>query len=76
MTSTHWNFADIFGTAFGVLFLIGLLALYLYSVLYSYRDAKARGKSGLLIALLVAFVAWPFGLLIWLLARPSETIGT
>ena len=64
---------EILGSAFGAIILFGILALYFWSIFYSYRDAKARGKSGVLIALLVAFIAWPLGFLIWVIARPRVT---
>ncbi|ALJ00907.1 hypothetical protein [Rufibacter tibetensis] len=53
--------------------LIGLVGfvLYILSIIWAYRDAERRGKSGILIAILVAFAAWPLGLVIWLLIRPS-----
>ena len=57
----------------GLLFLvIGLasVALYVGSIVWAYRDAERRGKSGPLIALLVALIAWPLGVVVWLLVRP------
>lgn len=57
---------------FGLLIaLIGLI-LYVWSIIWAYKDAKHRRRSGILIAILVAFVAWPIGLIIWLVIRPSE----
>lgn len=54
-----------------VIFLVlGSLVFYVLSIVWAYWDAEAREKSGPLVALLVALVAWPLGLLIWLLARP------
>ncbi|WP_114782421.1 hypothetical protein [Botryobacter ruber] len=53
-----------------ILGLIGLI-LYFWSIIWAYKDAERRRRSGILIALLVAFVAWPLGLIIWLLIRPS-----
>ncbi|MCA9972856.1 MAG: hypothetical protein KC425_21715 [Anaerolineales bacterium] len=55
-------------------FCIGLplLILFIWSVLWAYADAKKRGKSGWLVALLVFLVQWPAGLIIWLLIRPHE----
>lgn len=53
--------------------IIGLLFLVLYiaSIVWVYRDAERRGKSGIVVALLVAFISWPIGLLVWLLVRKS-----
>lgn len=58
----------IFGLALG---LIGLI-LYIWSIVWAYKDAERRGKPGWLIALVVAFVAWPIGLLLWLIIRPDD----
>lgn len=44
-------------------------AIYIASLVWVYRDAERRGKSGILIALLVALISWPIGLLVWLLVR-------
>ena len=49
----------------------GLLffAIYIASLVWVYRDAESRGKSGILVALLVAFISWPIGLIVWLIVR-------
>ncbi len=54
--------------------LIGLcvFVLYLWSVIWSYSDAEKRGKSGCLVALLVAFLQWPLGLILWVVFRPER----
>ena len=51
--------------------IIGLVffVIYIASLVWVYRDAERRGKSGILIALLVAFISWPIGLLVWLIVR-------
>jgi hypothetical protein len=51
--------------------IIGLIvfAIYIYSIVWVYRDANRRGKSGVLVALLVALISWPIGLLVWVLVR-------
>lgn len=46
-----------------------LLGLYLWSIFWSYDDAKARGKSGFLVAMLVILLG-PAGLIAWLIFRP------
>ena len=53
-------------------FCVGMFALYAWSIVWAYRDAEARGKEGVLVAVLVALVAWPLGLIVWLLMRPSD----
>ena len=35
-------------------------------------DAEQRSKQGCIITLLVALFAWPWGILIWLVARPDD----
>lgn len=55
-----------------LVFGLGTFTLYVWSIIWAYRDAEARGKEGLLVAVLVALVAWPLGLLIWLFVRPDE----
>jgi Na+-driven multidrug efflux pump len=51
--------------------LIGLVffIIYVVSLVWVYRDAERRGKSGIVVALLVALISWPIGLLVWLLVR-------
>ena len=51
---------------------LAFFGVYIWSVIWSYADAEKRGKSGCLVALLVAFASWPLGLLIWFVARPDE----
>jgi len=47
-----------------------VIILYIGSIIWSFGDAEARGKSGCFVALLVAFLQWPFGLLAWIVFRP------
>ena len=64
----------IFG--FGIFWLLVGLAgiiLYVWSIVWSYRDAERRGKPGWLVALLVALLSWPLSLIIWVLFRPGIT---
>jgi hypothetical protein len=53
-------------------FFLLILVVYVASVGWAYTDAQARGKSGCLVALLVAILSWPVGLLIWLVFRPDD----
>ena len=48
-----------------------ILLLYIYSISWAYNDAESQGKSGCLVALLVALFNWPLGLLLWLIFRPE-----
>ncbi len=59
----------------GGLFGLAYLVIAVLSVIWAYGDAESRGKSGCLVALLVAFLAWPLGLLIWLIFRPEKRAG-
>jgi apolipoprotein N-acyltransferase len=54
-----------------ILFLL-LFGLFIWSIIWSYSDAEERGKSGCLVALLVALLSWPIGLIVWLVFRPSD----
>jgi hypothetical protein len=62
------------------LFLVGLsvIALYPGSIIWAYRDAKARGKPAWALALFVAispflaFIGWPLSLLAWVVFRPEK----
>jgi hypothetical protein len=58
---------------FGVVLAVGVLVLYVWSIIWAYRDAERRGKPGWLVALLVALLSWPFSLLVWIIFRPNTT---
>ena len=62
---------------FAVLIVLALIVfgLWVWSIVWAYRDAERRGKSGLLVALLVAFLSWPLGLLAWVIFRPEAPQG-
>ena len=53
-------------------FVGGLLATYIGSIVWAYSDAKRRGKPGWAIAILVAFLSWPLGLLLWYVFCPAR----
>lgn len=62
---------DAFGNLlviFGVLCGAAFLVLFAVSLVWVYRDAEARGKTGCLWLLIVYFT-WPFGLLAYVLLR-------
>jgi hypothetical protein len=66
---------DTLFSGFGIIMIIiGLVAIvfYVWSVIWSYYDARRRGKSAWLVALMVLFMVWPVGLVIWLMLRPQE----
>ena len=53
-------------------FALGFLVLYIGTIIWAYGDAERRGKSGCLVALLVALLSWPIGLIAWLVFRPND----
>jgi hypothetical protein len=56
----------------GVLaFLAGMIGLLVWSLVWVYRDANVRGKSGWLVALLCFMFNWPFSILMWIVFRPE-----
>ncbi|OWZ84551.1 hypothetical protein CDO51_02710 [Natranaerobius trueperi] len=55
--------------AFLLFLFIGLLVL---SLIWVFKYAEQRGKSGCLIAFLVFLVSWPLSLLLWLASRPDK----
>ncbi|MEJ8757012.1 hypothetical protein WG947_08400 [Pontibacter sp. H259] len=57
----------------GIILGIALLVLYIWSVVWAYKDANRRGKPGWLVALMVALLSWPVGLIVWLLFRPMAS---
>lgn len=68
-----------FAYGFGLFsLLLGLagLVLYIWSIIWVYRDAESRGKSGLAVALLVALLSWPLSLLLWMIFRPQNKISS
>ena len=50
----------------------GILFVYIASIVWAFGDAKSRGKSGCLVAILVAVLSWPIGLIVWLVFRPDR----
>lgn len=49
---------------------IGILSLLVWSLVWVYRDAEARGKPGWLVSLVVFLLKWPVSLLLWIVFRP------
>lgn len=48
-----------------------------YSVFWGAIDARRRGKSGVLVALLILLLhPWPLGLVLWMLLRPEPIVQT
>ncbi len=70
----EYSFSSFF-TGLGLIgILIGmvLLVFVVWSVVWSYYDASRRGKSPWLVALMVLFMVWPVGLVLWLMLRPQK----
>jgi hypothetical protein len=51
-----------------------LLGLLIWSLVWVYKDAEARGKPGCIVALLVFLLSWPLSLLAWIVFRPESRI--
>ncbi len=57
----------------GILILIAVIvAIPLITAIWAYGDAERRGKSGCLVAILVFFLSWPLGLILWIVFRPEQ----
>lgn len=52
---------------------IATTVLWLANVVWAFRDARRRGRSGVLIAALVGFT-FPLGAALWFFARPNEVV--
>ena len=50
----------------------GVFILYIWSIIWAYGDAEARGKPGILVALMIAILSWPGSLLLWIIFRPEK----
>lgn len=49
---------------------ISFLGLLVWSLVWVYRDAEARGKPGWAVAFVVLCLKWPISLLLWIIFRP------
>jgi hypothetical protein len=61
---------DTISVLASVIFFALTCALYVVVIVWAVGDAQRRGKSGLLVALLI-LVMGPIGLVAWLLFRPE-----
>jgi hypothetical protein len=52
------------------LFLLAGAALMIANAVWGFRDGRRRGRSGILVAMLVLWT-FPVGVLLWLLFRPD-----
>lgn len=58
-----------FENVFPVVLIAGM-ALLVANVIWGFRDARRRGRSGILVAMLVLW-SFPLGALLWVLFRPD-----
>lgn len=66
--------ANAFGTLLllaGMLVGLAFLFLFVLSLVWVYRDAEGRGKTGCLW-LLICFFTWPFGVMAYIILRDRE----
>jgi len=64
----------VIGGLFGSGLIVAFFVAWIASVVWAFRDARRRGKSGLLVALMVILLPWPAGLLAWLVFRPRTRL--
>lgn len=63
------------GGIFVAIIVVVMIALPVVSAIWAMGDAERRGKPGCLVGLLVLLLAWPAGLIVWLVFRPPEEFG-
>jgi hypothetical protein len=64
-------------TMIPLLFILTYVIACVYSMFWGAMDARSRGKSGILVALLILLLhPWPLGLVLWLLLRPEPITQT
>ena len=68
---------DTLFSSFGIIVIIIALVMLVFavwSVIWSFHDARRRGKSPWLVALMVLLMVWPVGLVLWLMLRPPKKV--
>jgi uncharacterized membrane protein YozB (DUF420 family) len=63
-----WGFEGI-GLVMVILLSVLALGLYVWSIVWAYNDAKQRRQHPVLVAIMVALLSWPLGLVVWLIVR-------
>ena len=66
---------DAVGIAFFAIIAVISTYLFIWSLVWVYRDARGRGYNPALVTLLVALLKWPVSLLLWLVIRPAGSAG-
>jgi hypothetical protein len=56
--------------------LLVLFGLFVWSLVWIYRDAQKRKKQGWLVTIFAALIFWPWSLVLWLWLRPKEAGNT
>ncbi len=64
------NISSLFAMLLAILIAVSLLFALVVAIRFIAVDARRRGKSPVLVVLLV-FVSFPLGMIIWLLFRPE-----
>ena len=64
------NASSLFATLLAILFAVSFLFALVVAIHFIAVDARRRGKSPFLVVLLV-FISFPLGMIIWLLFRPE-----
>ncbi len=70
LAQTFSSGEDIFLLILLLLFLL-FLGLFIWSLIWLYKDAENRGKSGCLVIFLVLMCSWPVSILLWIVSRPD-----
>ena len=58
---------------FEIGFILAIPIFWIACIVWAYRDAEARGKEPVLVALMVGLIPFPIGFLVWLFVRPPST---
>lgn len=67
------EYSNICCGAYCILYIV-ILIVWIFVVVWVYKDAEKRGKSGILWAIIVFFLGI-IGLIIWLVVRPKQIAG-
>ena len=51
---------------------LSVSASWVLSMMWAAQDARRRGSNSYLVAFLVAVVAWPLSLIVWIMVRPKD----
>lgn len=67
---------QLFTQTLFILLISIVVSIPLWSVVWAARDAEERGRPSWLVGLFVLLLAWPLGLILWLIVRPERQTGT